>query len=177
MISSTHPFAKTLGPGPYRFLGAVQIIKPSEAMPEGNYRQLRQETPSRFVRGMGTCAHCGMAIMNVYFVEVGNGDVYGVGSDCIMKTAQAERFETTLVKQVREHNRKLDREKRHGKKLSDKATVRELLEVHEPELAAMPHPRGYEGKSFYDYAAWMLDNAGAAGMKRVRGEITKVLGS
>lgn len=100
--AKTHPFEATLGPGPYKFVGMVSIQKPSETNPEGNYHTL-----PKIEAGMGTCAHCGQGIMNVYMVRTDANKVYGVGSDCLGNlNFQPEEWTKVKLAQ-RRHNRML----------------------------------------------------------------------
>lgn len=152
-----HPFEKTLGQGPYKFVGYVRIIKPSEQMPEGNYRQMTEATPIRFVRGMGTCAHCNMAIMNVFMVEIGNGDVFGVGCDCILKVGLPAQ-ELNKVKKAQSDLLKQQRLERKLKNMSKaQSDLDELLEEKAGAMMGMPHPT-MPGKTLYQYAVWVRDN-------------------
>jgi hypothetical protein len=86
-----HPFELAgLGTGPYRFVGMVSIPGPSlaEANPEA-YNNALRELPRDLVGGCGTCSCCGMAIMNICIVVNGQGQRYGIGSDCVLKTGDA----------------------------------------------------------------------------------------
>jgi len=85
-----HPFYETLGPGPYRFTGCYDLgeaMDPNSAANFGNMTGWAAHAP-KLKAGLGTCAHCGMAIMLICIVQVGNGDLYGVGSDCVEKCSQ-----------------------------------------------------------------------------------------
>ncbi len=85
-----HPFYETLGPGPYRFVGCYDLgaaQDPTSAANFGNMTGWLSDAP-RLKAGLGTCAHCGTAIMNICIVRVGNGDLYGVGEDCVEKCSQ-----------------------------------------------------------------------------------------
>lgn len=85
--TALHPFYQTLGPGPYRWVGCydmVEAMNPNSAANFGNMRGWLADAP-KLKAGLGTCAHCGMAIMQVCIVQTGNGDLYGVGCDCVEK--------------------------------------------------------------------------------------------
>jgi len=156
-VALVHPFEKTLGQGPYQYLGMVTIIKPSENMPEGNYRQLGMLTPTRFIRGMGTCAHCGMAIMNVFFVQVGNGDVYGVGSDCIHKAGLPPSEIRKLSRDEAKHQKDLRVRRKNNKIENAWAELEEICYTKSEEMAKLPHPSIY-GKTLMDYVEWVKAN-------------------
>jgi hypothetical protein len=90
MSTPLHPFYETLGPGPYRFVGCYDLgaaQDPSSAANFGNLRGWLADAP-KLKAGLGTCAHCGTAILNICIVRVGNGDLYGVGEDCVEKCSQ-----------------------------------------------------------------------------------------
>jgi hypothetical protein len=88
--TALHPFYETLGPGPYRFVGCYDLgaaQDPTSAANFGNLRGWLADAP-KLKAGLGTCAHCGTAILNICIVRVGNGDLYGVGEDCVEKCSQ-----------------------------------------------------------------------------------------
>jgi hypothetical protein len=82
-----HPFYETLGPGPYRFVGCYDMGEAMDSTSAANFGNMRgwQADAPKLKAGLGTCAHCGMAIMLICIVQVGNGDQYGIGSDCVEK--------------------------------------------------------------------------------------------
>ena len=82
-----HPFYATLGEGPYKFLYCYDLgeaMNPNSAANFGNMTGWIKDAP-KLKAGLGTCAHCGMGINIVCVVRVGNGDLYGIGSDCVEK--------------------------------------------------------------------------------------------
>ena len=86
--ATAHPyFAAGFGEGPYTFAGCYDLAEatnPDSAANFGNMRGWLADAP-KLKAGMGTCACCGHAIMQICIVKTGNGDLYGVGSDCIEK--------------------------------------------------------------------------------------------
>ena len=82
-VCGEHPYVKTLGAGPYKYVGFVHIDKAAGAQGRPYYDPAAVH--ANIKGGIGTCAHCGKGILNVYQVQIGNGDVYGVGSECILK--------------------------------------------------------------------------------------------
>jgi hypothetical protein len=162
-------FADTLGAGPYKFAGFAQIHKGNGTTPP-KY----PERPARFVRGMGTCAHCGMAILNVYMVEIGNGDVFGVGSDCIGRI-HASNDTMGIHRLQRDVNRAMASQRKAVKieKLKAKrAELCQLLIDAEASLKAQPHPT-FPAKTLYDYAEWMAQHAGDKGVSALLKELRK----
>jgi hypothetical protein len=82
-----HPFYTTLGEGPYTFQGCYDLgeaLNPNSAANFGNQRGWLAGAP-RLKAGLGTCAHCGQGISIICIVRTGNGDLYGIGSDCVEK--------------------------------------------------------------------------------------------
>jgi hypothetical protein len=83
-----HPFEIAgMGIGPYRFiegfdLGAAR--NPDSAANFGNMAGWTAHAP-KLKAGLGTCCCCGRAISIICVVEDGNGDRWGVGSDCVDK--------------------------------------------------------------------------------------------
>lgn len=94
VMPKAHPFERTLGPGPYRFAGFFDLGACLAALNAGNVEGYNNGLASLNALGLksggGTCSHCGMAIINIFIVKTGNGDLYGVGSDCIAKVNKAE---------------------------------------------------------------------------------------
>src|SRR5690348_498740 len=90
-----HPFELTLGPGPYRYVGfgKIQVSETFGARYDG----------PEVERGAGTCAHCGMGIMNIYVVETSENKRFGVGSDCIMKAGMEAKELSKVERAVRDH--------------------------------------------------------------------------
>jgi hypothetical protein len=85
--TALHPFFETLGPGPYRFVGCYDLAADMDPTSAANFGNMTGWLPyaPKLKAGLGTCAHCGTAIMNICIVRVGNGDLYGVGEDCVEK--------------------------------------------------------------------------------------------
>ena len=82
-----HPFYATLGEGPYSFQGCYDLgaaLDPKSAANFGNMTGWLRDSP-RTKNGLGSCAHCGQGIMLICLVKTGNGDLYGIGSDCVEK--------------------------------------------------------------------------------------------
>lgn len=106
----THPFQKTIGPGPYKHCGSYDMgaaLAHQQAF--GDTASAFRDAP-RLVAGMGTCAHCGMAILNIQIIERGDGKRYGVGSDCVLKTNEYK-----LVSAMKLEKNRIAREKRQKK--------------------------------------------------------------
>ena len=91
-MNAAHPFyAAGFGEGPYYFVGCFDLAEATDSDSAANFGNMRgwlNDAP-RLKAGMGTCACCGHAIMQICIVRTGNGDLYGVGSDCIEKLGDA----------------------------------------------------------------------------------------
>jgi hypothetical protein len=142
--AKTHPFEKTLGPGPYRFLYVVTI-----SVTEARGTQVFNSSGDE--EGIGTCCHCGMGIMNCYVLLCGDGKKRAVGSDCIAKSNLPMPVRTAAEKA----RLKLEREKRKARKqarhLAALEETRALVDQHREALAKIRHPHVFE-MNFLEYA-------------------------
>lgn len=89
LVRPLHTFTKAgMGTAPFHFVGTAKI--PSPSLGEQNptaYMNALAALPRDLVNGCGTCGHCGTSIMNIFIVRNAEGKKYGVGCDCIEKTA------------------------------------------------------------------------------------------
>jgi hypothetical protein len=162
---NAHPFAH-LGPAPYKLVGLFTLPSRSllEANPEAYNRALR-EAP-KVKAGIGTCAHCGTEIANVFIIQCSNGDRYGVGCDCILKVSE----EPKLISAVKRVRNEMTAKRRRA---NEEVKIQEGLawfEDHKADLAKLPHPnqwRNEKGDTYADYVAWVLQQSGNAGMLRM----------
>ncbi len=113
LVRPLHTFTKAgMGDAPFRFVGMASI--PSTSLAEQNptgYNNALAALPRDLVNGCGTCANCGMAIMNIFIVQNAAGKKYGVGCDCIEKTAdkpmvRASHLAKLAAERVKRANRK-----------------------------------------------------------------------
>lgn len=146
-----HPFHRTLGPGPYKFVGMVELRKTERGV------TVSDPYLAKLVKtGIGTCSHCGTAIMNCCIVRTGNGELYGVGTTCIIKSAK--KYEPELHTKVQLAKRELDkrrRQERENRKAEElRPQAKQLLEENLDLLNSTPHPSEYfasQGKTLFDY--------------------------
>lgn len=174
---NSHPFGKTLGGGPYRYVGMFALRKPSGADP-GNlhavYPGSELGVHRRFVRGAGTCAHCGHAIMNIYQIQIGNGDVFGVGSECVDKSDIPE----SEVAKMRRDISKSESKKRAVRKVNRtekiKAEIKALIEARRDEFESKSHP-STDSLSLLDYAEWIIEHSNnpTFALKRIKHALDK----
>lgn len=139
-LPKAHPFeAAGMDHGPYRHLGVYSIPSPhlAEANPDA-YRNAQLAVP-RLVAGLGTCACCGMAIVNVHIIRAGTGRLFGVGCDCVQKTGQKSLADAAKVAHARivaEQRRKLAEARRRARHEAWLATVcNDRGETHAQRLA------------------------------------------
>jgi len=118
--SKLHPFeAAGMGHGPYRFNGVFDLaeaMNPDSAANFGNMRGGLKDAPN-LKAGMGTCACCGHAIMVICIVEDGAGDLWGVGSDCVLKTEEKALCDKAKIA-VAARRKQLNRQKAQAKRLA-----------------------------------------------------------
>jgi hypothetical protein len=158
---TVHPFERTLGQGPYTFVGAGRIA-------------ISETFGARYIgpeceRGAGTCAHCGHAIMNIFVIRIGDGRQFGVGSDCIFKASIPAR-ELSKVKRAELQRQREMRQARKAKKgLAARTELRQLLVSHSEILQKTPFN---ERQSMFQYATWCVDHSNDGGivfaLKRVK---------
>jgi hypothetical protein len=83
-----HPYEIAgMGTGPYQFCGIVEMpdLSSDSASNFANPDPYAEINAIGLKAGAGTCACCGMAITVICVVMDGQGDKWGVGSDCIQK--------------------------------------------------------------------------------------------
>lgn len=167
-----HPFTFTLGEGPFRFVGTFDLgaaIRHQEAF--GDSRMAFASAP-KLERGMGTCAHCNHAILNICIIQRGDGLLYGVGSDCVSKAA-AEGDVGALAEMERSL-RNAARDKRRAREQAKCAELRPAFESALNKLSALPHPTAYyaeQGKTLADYYSYVARDS-----KSMQGAIKRAAG-
>lgn len=167
--NQTHPFLRTLGPGPYRFVGTFDLGKAVAALHAGNvngYNNALSRAP-QVESGMGTCSHCGHAITFICVVETGEKRRFGVGSDCILKAGLPVQELTKLQKAERERQKELRAARKVKKGNAARETLTDLIMSQGEVLAKLPHPTEYRAKlgdSLKDYANWIVDNSNDGGV-------------
>lgn len=161
--TAAHPFERAgLGTAPFR---CVAVVK-----------KQYQACPGAPIQPAGTCDYCGNGILYVYMIVGANGERFGVGCDCALRTVpRADRKRDPLARQVSEEKRKLDAAARNEKKAAQfardtarVAAARAALEADAALLAGERHPRHGNGPFFQkltlrDWAEWNFKNAGMTG--------------
>jgi hypothetical protein len=171
-----HPFARTLGPGPYKYVGFFDLGRVIAALHAGNvngYNNGLAMAP-KVEAGMGTCAHCGHAILNIFVIETGEKRRFGIGSDCILKVGIEAKELTKVQKAVRNHAKELRDARKAKKEESARFELATLLETHILTLNALPHP-SIDGLTLYQYVTWILQRPSnkVFALKRVQTILSK----
>lgn len=102
-----HPFEKSnLGAAPFRCIGVWSMPSPglAEQNPEA-YQMALRSMPQGY--GCGSCAHCGMPLVNNYLIQSADGRKFSVGCECVAKTG-----DKALGTEVDRKRLALDRAKR-----------------------------------------------------------------
>lgn len=167
--NSVHPFETTLGLGPYTVVGFFALVLPSESnQGQSNFHLAPQGLKS----GVGTCAHCGRGIINNYIVQIGNGEKYAIGSDCIFKASLPFRE----ISKVRQNELKMARAQRAARKakkgLEARTELRQILESQKETLSLIPRTAQ---RSLYQYATWCLDHSSDGGIVLVLRRVKELL--
>ena len=167
-LIDTHPFARTLGPGPYQFIGVVSIVKDER-------HGTRVFGPADGVEsGIGTCAHCGHAIMECFIVRTAENRKFGVGCDCINKVyddyPKVDQF-ILAVKNAKAKAAKIKRQALTERKLAE---IRAHLTKFKDQYSLSPHPyptRYNIGQTLFDSYSRRLQMSGGAGIARLYKEL------
>lgn len=144
-----HPFAKTLGEGPYKVVGFMEI-KPCQSRGTAVLGNVQLTKHAQWKGGCGTCSHCGTAIMNIVVIRNGSGELYGVGTSCALKSELPPKELSAIQFQIRKQNR-AKRAELNGKK---RAAIAEAVKNKQAEISAIPHPyerHSKEGQTYLDY--------------------------
>lgn len=171
-----HPFSFTLGPGPYRFVGVFSIILPSEA----NQGRSNFHLAPKVDGGIGTCFHCGHAIIDCFLVKTGEGKIFGVGCDCIDKIGGEGDFSniSAFERAAKLLKRKKGQEQRKRRRLKLASKIYELMSHNEAKLKSAPHPSQYHSsKSLFDYCKFCFKDGKASlgALSLLEKKIVKIL--
>jgi hypothetical protein len=170
-----HPFERTIGPGPYKYIGFGKI-------------HFSETFGARYIgpeceRGCGTCAHCGTAIMNIFVIQAGDGKNYGVGCDCIAGSTLPYEVKSAAEQGRLKYERKLrderNQKKRERQKDLDAKELHAFVSVWStPEFQdskfviafkRQPHPNEWmakeRGLSIFDYIEWNIKNKNHRGLR------------
>lgn len=147
-----HVFERSgLGLAPFRFVGFSKMVY--------------QACPDAPIQPGTSCDYCGTGIMYVCHIKSADSKQFKVGCDCVNKTGEAGLIKA--YKQSAEY-RKHQRDLRHAKDQVKTQELTELLDKTEVQavLKQYKHPSDYyaqKGKTFLDYALFILKFGGASG--------------
>lgn len=170
-----HPFVNTLGAGPYNYVGYYDLSVFKQGRDHDEV--LRNNPPPKLKDGLGTCAHCGHAIVNVMIVKNGANELYGVGSDCVNKV-HAEGDVTGLTKMQRD----IKNHKRQLRVKRERAQIEKLTPEYEAalkKLDALPHPferLASQGKTLADYFRFCANGSNSTIVRYMKLAIKKATG-
>ena len=126
-----------------------------------------------FTVGDTQCDYCATHIHNIFWIQSSDNRTFKVGCDCVEKT-EDQGLRRVVSRAWREHQTMLrkTREKRILESIEN-----EVLHNEETRnlLRSMPHPLGFQGKTFLDYGIWMCSNAGTSGKMRLAKMVNKAL--
>jgi len=156
-----HPFSFTLGEGPYKFVGDYDLGRAIAAVNNGTMDTAHAFADApKLEAGMGTCAHCGHAILNVMIIRRGDGKLYGVGSDCVRKVAAEGDVSaiSDMERKIRAAAKKQRRDKEAAKVSNLEADYQAALIILERGM----HPNDFfakKGKTMADYYRFCSKNS------------------
>lgn len=164
-----HPFeASGLGIGPFRFLYCASLPSPSLAAQNPTAYQAALRDLPKDVR-LGTCAHCGMALMDNYVIESADKKKFAVGCVCVGKTNDRSLCNPVAIaaaKLQRAKNR-ARAEVKHKKLMERVEVCKKILETQTTWFTTAPHPNAYyantKGATYRDYILWCFASAGDKG--------------
>lgn len=180
---SEHPFYKTLGPGPYRWVGFFDLGQVLSALHAGNvngYNNGLAMAPKDV--GIGSCAHCGHGILNNYIVQTGTGERFAVGSECIEKCGNSGQFEnfSAVERKIKLEKRVKAQTQRETRRVKQATEIKSLIDQNSEVLKTKPHPSPYHpSKTLYDYCLYCFRNGhiSLGGIKQLRDRLNLELGN
>lgn len=103
-----HPFEEAgMGRGPYTYAGFFDLAEARDPKSAANFGNMTGGIPDapKLKSGLGTCACCGMGIMNICIVSDADGNLWGVGTDCIEKADEPHLGEKAQIDLKRKERR------------------------------------------------------------------------
>ena len=146
-----------LGLAPFKYTGSYESRGPITLVQNGV--EVQVGAPGQ---PMGSCAYCGQGIAILCGITSSDGKKFVVGSDCVNRTGDAG-----LVDYVKRDVARRRTAMRHEREAAQLREAKLKLPTLQEAWSKLPHPRGFEGKSLYDWAVWMMLCAGAKGHKEV----------
>ena len=110
----------------------------------------------------GSCDYCYTGISNMFWFVSADGNRFKVGEECANKSADKKVIST--VKKAANDVKRIARHEKEYAAIVEARTI--LLPNLREKWAALPHPTRKDS-SLWDWAEWMMANAGNAGKMRV----------
>lgn len=186
--TNLHPFTKSgLGEAPFRCVG-MHVEQGPRQLPNG----LTVGAPGQ---PLGTCDHCGMGIKYVYDIVSADGNRFGVGCECVLKTARMSDAGRTIVEDAavvrdvkrikRDHDRQLRQERKAKREelrrneaeakaemlIDGTDGLREALEVDHYIIRDIRHRLTYWGKISEKQIALVLKIAAQVRDREAQAEV------
>lgn len=143
----SHPFNHIM-PGPYRFVGVYDAETIANAIERSDSMFVKPEEGSC----IGSCDHCGTAISVAVKIRGANG-VFKVGESCAKKIYEQEQNLGAQIKKACNARRNQLKKAKVAQQFTE--CLKKL-----PLAINLPHPKGWEGKTLFDYLDWYRHNAG-----------------
>lgn len=150
-----HKFeAAGLGKAPFRFVSVET--------------KLYVPFPGAVPRAGSSCDYCSTAIAECCWIVSADGKRFKVGNECVKKTG-----DKGLVSETKKAVNKKRAEAKKVKDLARIAKAKSLFansEAIQRAFTGKSHPSSHlakQGKTFYDYAVWIFENAGIKGQLQI----------
>lgn len=167
--SVVHPFARTLGPGPYRFVGTFDLGAVLSALNAGNINGYNAGLAAmpKLDGGGGSCAHCGHPILMICMIQTAEGKRFGIGTDCIEKLhAGGVQNLSAMQREIAAIKRRKGQERRERQRVALREEFFALIDANLDALQSLPHPSPYyasKGKTMRDWAIFCRRNSTTLG--------------
>jgi hypothetical protein len=149
----------------HRFERIEGLVAPFSLL---GFEQKESFNPLRKVTGGTSCDYCGTYIINVYWIQDGNGKKFKVGSECVRHLNDTKLV--TIVEGVKKEQARLKREaKRVEKRVAQNKEFEDALII----LANYPHPHPYyasQKKTLADYYKFTCNRPKAIADAKARQE-------
>ena len=158
LVKPVHPFEKAgLGKAPFRYVGASENhIKHADGS----------------MQPAGTCDYCGTGISLQMHIKSSDSRCFIVGCDCVQKLDWEDNQLSKLAKAVQNKHRSVQAKKRTQVQAENLET---LIEENKEKLMALPHPKGWETKTYLDYILWLAPKCEKTGKSKLYKQIKKAI--
>ena len=158
LVKPVHPFEKAgLGKAPFRYIGASE-------------KHIKH--PDGSMQPAGTCDYCGTGISLQMHIKSSDSRCFIVGCDCVQKLDWEDNQLSKLAKAVQNKHRSVQAKKRTQVQAENLET---LIEENKEKLMALPHPKGWETKTYLDYILWLAPKCEKTGKSKLYKQIKKAI--